>query len=442
LALTGAQSVDVHYLTKGSKPIMAVTINAAQQQAALDSASSDLKFLLSKEGVSVLNQAKLFHIGIVNISLFVTFARDEDDLRDVLKTNLELNPAARLADRVQVASVVCAFHSAKIRKEKLSEVEAELESRQWQRPLPKSDFLAMRVAFETKFWRLEDKMIPGKDYLERKLEDLESGEWRAEALSEVVSKDELEPDVLTPVWDPTGKLTVKKQSSTVPLPSNPEELRRRIHLLGTGLIMLGMRHTNRQELADLNPGEFHRYLDYLLGDHCYNMVAKSSEGYTIAAPPWALIVSYEHALRKKAMQFLNEGSSTTFVDALKRAVSDTVVKERYFTTPLALSASRPRTEYSKPQENQPFKDRFNKDRFSKGGKGGKGRNKGGKGSAKGSSKTPEGKPICFRFNNPQGGCRNKKCKYQHVCNLCFGKSHPSFQCRGKQGAPDTNGLPA
>jgi len=421
---------------------MAVTINAAQQKAALDSASSDLKFLLSREGVSDLNQAKLYHIGVNNISLFVTFVTDEADLRDVLKINLELDPAARLGDRIQVAAITCAHQTARIRREKLSEVEAELQSRQWQKPLPKSDFLAMRVAYESKHWRLEDKMIPGKDYMERKLEDLESGEWRAEPLSEVVSKDELEPDVLTPVWDPSGKLTVKKQSSSVPLPANPEELRRRIHLLGTGLIMLGLRHTNRVELQKINPGDFHKYLDYLLGDHCYNMVAKSAEGYTIAAPPWALIIAYEHALRKKAVQYLNEGSSTCFVEALQRAVADPVVKERYFTTPLALSASRARQD-PKGQDTSTSKDRFIKDRHGKGRKGkGKWSKGGGKGSAKGADKTPEGKPICFRWNSPHQGCRNKKCRFQHVCGLCFSKSHPTFQCQGKNKAPDTNGLAA
>ena len=223
---------------------MAVTLTAAEEQAALDSATPDLKFLLSKETVSVTNQAKLFHIGVKNIQLFTTFVTDVTDLRSVLKTNLELDPAVRLGDRIQVAAITCAWQAATVRREKLSEVEAEMQSRQWQKPLPKTDYLAMRLAFEQKFWKLEDKMIPGKDYLEKKMEDLESGEWRAEPLSEVTSKDELEPDVLTPVWDPSGRLTVKKQSTTVPLPSNPEELRKRIHLLGNGVIMLGMRHTD------------------------------------------------------------------------------------------------------------------------------------------------------------------------------------------------------
>jgi hypothetical protein len=50
------------------------------------------------------------------------------------------------------------------------------------------------------------------------------------------------------------------------------------------------------------------------------MVAKSAEGYTVAAPPWALILSYEHAIRKKTAQILNDGGAMTFVEALKLSV--------------------------------------------------------------------------------------------------------------------------
>ena len=329
---------------------MPVAVTADEQVAAIESASADLKFLLSREGVSILNQAKIFHVGIQSMQLFSTFVTDEADLRDMLKTELELDPATRIADRVQVASFTCAYLSARVRREKQSEVDAEMQSRQMIKPLPKSDYLAMRIAFEAKFWKIEDKATPSRDYLEKRLEDLESGEWRAEPLSEVASKDEIEPDVLTPVWDAAGKLTVKKQSGSVPLPANPEELRRRIHILGAGLTMLGTRHTNRPEIQNINPGDFHKYLDYLLGEHCYGMVARSAEGFTIATVPWALVVAYEHSIRKRTCQLLNDGAFGSFVEALKAAMADPVNKERNFTTPLALSASRARVDSQRNED--------------------------------------------------------------------------------------------
>ena len=43
---------------------------------------------------------------------------------------------------------------------------------------------------------LEDKHIPAKEYIEKKLHELETGEFRAEPLTEVISRDEVDPDVL------------------------------------------------------------------------------------------------------------------------------------------------------------------------------------------------------------------------------------------------------
>ncbi|CAE7941125.1 unnamed protein product, partial [Symbiodinium sp. KB8] len=67
----------------------------------------------------------------------------------------------------------------------------------------------------------------------------------------------------------------------------------------------------------------------------------------------------------------------------------------------------------------------------KGRKGTKGNGKGkdGKGAKKlkeGSDRTPDGKPICVRYNAK--GCKNgAKCHFAHVCMLCFGK-HPASEC--------------
>ena len=423
---------------------MAVRVTAAEQAAALQAASADLKFLLSKEGVSVLNQAKVYHIGIIKMQLFSTFVSDEKDLRVVLKDNLELDPATDVACRVQVAAFTCAWLSARVRREKQSEVDAEMQSRQMMKNLPKSDYLAMRVALEARFEKFEDRMIPSRDYLERKLEDIESGEWRAEPLSEAASKEEVEPDVLTPVWDASGKLSVKKQCSSVPLPANPEELRRRLHILGNSLITLGLRHTNRPELQGFTPNHIHKYLDYLLGEHCYGMVAKNADGYTIAAPPWSLVISYEHSIRKKVCSWLNDGTHNTFIQALAAAMLDPLVKERCFTTPLALSTAKSRPD--PPRSDDGVKDTW-KSRKGNGKKGGKGKwdkgsGKGAKGGAKGASKTPDGRPICFRYNNPKSKCTQKSCRFQHQCSFCFSKGHPAYQCPGKSKGPDTQGQTA
>ena len=53
-----------------------------------------------------------------------------------------------------------------------------------------------------------------------------------------------------------------------------------------------------------------------------------------------------------------------------------------------------------------------------------------------SSRTPEGKLICFKYNK-QGGClAGKSCEFEHVCQRCHHR-HPFFECRYKNAAKQT-----
>ena len=89
----------------------------------------------------------------------------------------------------------------------------------------------MRQRFAKAFGEPEDKHIPAKEYIEKKLAELEAGEFRAETLGEVLSRDEVDPDVLVPRWDAKGHLSVKKGSSSVAMPTGPEQLRLRLTVM-------------------------------------------------------------------------------------------------------------------------------------------------------------------------------------------------------------------
>ena len=52
-------------------------------------------------------------------------------------------------------------------------------------------------------------------------------------------------------------------------------------------------------------------------------------------PSWALVLQYEHKLRREASSW-STGERVHFPEALKQVVSDSELKESYFTTPLAL----------------------------------------------------------------------------------------------------------
>ena len=68
-----------------------------------------------------------------------------------------------------------------------------------------------------------------------------------------------------PCWDTSGKISAVKESSTVPLPADTEELRHRLSLFGTAWFFVKYQQTSCQYLRDFNPQTIVEYGDYFLG---------------------------------------------------------------------------------------------------------------------------------------------------------------------------------
>ena len=75
--------------------------------------------------------------------------------------------------------------------------------------IPQTDY-GYATGLRPKFGEPEDKHVPAKEYIGRKLHELETGEFRAEPLNEVLSRDEIDPDTLVPQWDSKGTSLVLK----------------------------------------------------------------------------------------------------------------------------------------------------------------------------------------------------------------------------------------
>ncbi|CAE7862397.1 unnamed protein product [Symbiodinium necroappetens] len=177
------------------------------------------------------------------------------------------------------------------------------------------------------------------EYLEKKLQEVEHGEFKAESPQEVTTRDELDPDTLVPVWDSKGVMTVKRGSSRVALSSNPEELRRRLNIMINAYLMLKLEFPGRSDLQDLEADLFERYKEYLLGDYVHNLQARDSADSVVHTPPWQLVLSYEQAVRKQAFHYMVT-DSIAMGAAWEKAWKDPVTKERHFSTPLSLYAKR------------------------------------------------------------------------------------------------------
>ena len=169
--------------------------------------------------------------------------------------------------------------------------------------------------------------MPAKEYIEKKLHELETGEFRAEPLNEVLSRDEIDPEVLVPQWDSKGTVVLKKASSKGAMPSGPEQLRLRLTIMQNALLMIGLHHPGRAEIKDIDFQLFERYKDYLLGEFCYGLRTNEASGSLV--PPWTLVLSYEHAIRKQCYKQMTL-KGIGFADALVWSWKDAATKERQF----------------------------------------------------------------------------------------------------------------
>ena len=157
-------------------------------------------------------------------------------------------------------------------------------------------------------------------------------------------------------------------------------------------------------------------LDYFLGDYVYGGL-RASDDYGGMIPPWTVVLSYEHAIRKHCYKIMAQ-EGMPFKLALEKSWKDATVNEQHFTTRLALYAKRGYTATSSSASATP------------GDKCGKGREKGKGEGKKGHLRTPDNKPICFRYNSKVGCKKKAKCHFEHVCTRCFG-DHPATECPQK-----------
>ena len=101
-------------------------------------------------------QCELYQNGIDSIAKFAASATDEADLK--LKDSVD--PSASLKLRALAAGVVVAWKTATLRVERQAEAEATNEVRDAAKPIPSTDYVALRQAFAAKFGDLEDRHIP------------------------------------------------------------------------------------------------------------------------------------------------------------------------------------------------------------------------------------------------------------------------------------------
>ena len=222
-----------------------------------------------------------------------------------------------------------------------------------------------------------------------------------------------------------GQVKIKKSRVETAAPNTLEDFRAKVVLMANHYLFAKFRYPNKQILQKINPFTFLDYLGYLTGRHVAQMETQTVDGVTLHKPSIKLLLNYEYQMRKEVVEELNQGGC--MAEELKKVTRNSDVRERHFSTPLAVSSASQALQSGWKEQPGLWRPHPYGDGKAKGkGKKGKGKGKGKKGSQHLHSTTPDGRQLCFAWNNRQEGCKGG-CQRVHACRICLDPSHTTFQ---------------
>ena len=436
---------------------MLVLDRAALSRAALSQHDADFSFLLSDKQVPEDIQVMLAVSGFTSVQMMALIADDRAGLREVLKdVPFSLDPGLagaapghRVRTTSTVARLIATWEAACSRTSERNRAEAEKRAAGLPLALPGGDHVAIRRGYELLGGRVLDKEYPAEALIERRLQQIEQGDLRTDSLTETASKDECLEDPTDAVWF-QGAMKIKKPMIKVPLPASTEELRKRVKLLGITFAIARMKNPSRAWLATATPEIWSAHVDHVLGETVHGLKMKGPAVMEFKVD-WQTVLSYEFELRREATRLI-QSDGLDLATAMLTARRDTELRERCFTGPamcslIAQAAGGSSGTVRPPplatgnvggnsggQQQARAGTSKRQKRTGKNG-GGDGRKGGGKGGGKNDGKTgwqkntPEGKPICFRYNLPMDKPCDGRCGRAHCCQVCMG-SHAAVDHPG------------
>jgi hypothetical protein len=405
----------------------------------------DLHGMLQVKEVPALIQARLSVARVRSMSRLSTVADDRAAVRNFCRDTLNMN---LVNDIVDVAAVVDSWESSQVRMAARNKAEAEASLSSQPRAVNKVEVQDLIQKYETLHGgKLEDRFTPAAVALEQVFEQVENGEFKNMALVQFVSREDAEAEVLGATSEKgTGTIKVKRGFGECQKPRTPEEFRTRMQVLANTYLLAQLKYPQKAALKELQPVHFLRYLDLMLGEHVLGLKAKDKDGNVIATPEFSLMLSYDYQIRRQMIKLANSGQ--TMAVALKAAMMDTTIKERYFITPnvysqVASGYSRggggtgsSETPRSRTPDVRGDSSSWRPKGKGKGKKGQKGKQRGTYMGHQLHDKAPDGRQICWKWNSPNDRCRYA-CGRLHACQICY-EGHPYHSCPKVRGK-DTSG---
>ena len=348
--------------------------------------------MLTTLGCHTDTLARLGELGVHSFRALHTIGDDRKDVREFCKNDLGLDRAEGTPHTLEQGKLVSAWEQSATKIDVETKRDAERQSANLPPQLTDEDLTLLRTAFEKHHNRgreISDDQCPSKPYLELEVRHMENL-WAAAKLTEVTSyacalrhREKNAHTKNMELDEVTCSFKVVTKPFGVPSPDDSESLRARIRLVRNTFLMLKLKDP-----------------------------AKGVSG-----------------AQKRKLGPVDEGEIKTLTRSQRKAKAKAKAKAQ--------------------QQQQLALQNNNGGGRGSGGGGGNGGGRGAKakrqlaildadqqkGAGKGGKQqlnrvTPDNKAICYAWNNGQA-CKSTPCNFEHVCQICFDKSHTKENCPQK-----------
>jgi hypothetical protein len=312
--------------------------------------SSDLAFVLNESLIPIRLQFEMARRHFRNLALFAAMADTRTEVRGIMASDFgvdltvaTLTDLQKIAGRQAVTATVAAWGTVNSRVTEVAKLAAESAASRLPLMLPIGGMIALRKRYEALHGKVPDHTWPCYALIEKRLEEIEQGSLSATPLSEVISIEAANDEIVT---IPDTGIRVRKSPKAILPPASTEEFRDRIKTLAISFEVAGFKHSHKPWLRSANMACFDRFVSYILGA---KIAGRSLDGQGLGVKAdWNTVLAYELAIRKHAVDsILYEGK--TFDDAMTAGCKDLEIKEQYFITPTAILNSNRRTPDGPPK---------------------------------------------------------------------------------------------
>ena len=166
-----------------------MVLEATEDQVAegLRTMDSELVYILSSKDVDQRIIGTMGFHGIRRVAVFAKLEATEELLRAWAINDLGLNPEAGLGNMIKLAALLEAWVDAKERGDTQRKHTADLKARGETPELLRFQHLVMRKTFRDRHGETDEALFPATACVNEKVEQLEEGEFRAEALTRLYS---------------------------------------------------------------------------------------------------------------------------------------------------------------------------------------------------------------------------------------------------------------